>query len=148
MDPRVARLKTYDDCNSFAENVRVTHPELAAQAKKRGVLLRADAQGAKSEIERDAFAVVFALEDANTTTSRRYYATRTRNSFNKLGIISTVEKKVIQKRAAAGYKALIEHGLDEFTFEAVVLRYPDFFSTEAVNSARLRLEELENLKRG
>jgi hypothetical protein len=148
MDPRIARLKTYDDCNSFAENVSVMHPELAAQAKMRGVLLRADAQGAKSEVERDAFAVVFALEDANTIPGgRRYRATRTRNAFNKVGIIRTVEKKVSQKSPPAGFEALIQHGLDEFTFEAVVLRHPDFFSTEAVNSARLRLEEFEKIKR-
>lgn len=41
--------------------------------------------------------------------------------------------------SAAGYAALVEMGLEQFAFEAVVLRHPHLFSHEAVERSRERM---------
>jgi hypothetical protein len=43
MDERIARLKTADECEQFALNVQDRLPELARDARRRGVELRAAA---------------------------------------------------------------------------------------------------------
>ena len=51
MDPRVARLSTVDDCKKFAVNaVRLDRDDLAEQARRRAVEIRAEAYGATTEI--------------------------------------------------------------------------------------------------
>jgi len=57
------------------------------------------------------------------------------------GIIGAVERAVNRKRETVGYTALIEMGMQDFAFEAVVDRYPNLFSPEAVARARARMEK-------
>ena len=53
-DYRVVRLKTPEDCEGFALNVDKKHPDLAKQARRRAVELRAGAHGATSDAEVEA----------------------------------------------------------------------------------------------
>ena len=57
------------------------------------------------------------------------------------GIIKAVERAVNRNTETQGYTALVEMGLEEFAFEAVILRHPDLFSKEAVLRSRTRLNE-------
>ena len=57
------------------------------------------------------------------------------------GILGAVEHVVSRPDDAAGYTALIAMGLEQFAFEAVVLRHPEAFSSEAVERSRIRLQE-------
>ena len=43
--------------------------------------------------------------------------------------------------AAYGYTALVEMGLLEYAFEAVILRHPALFSEAAVSISRQRMSE-------
>jgi hypothetical protein len=43
------------------------------------------------------------------------------------------------------YQALVRMGMEDKLFEAVVLRYPDVFSAEAVVKARDRLSGLSSI---
>ena len=45
----------------------------------------------------------------------------------------------------AGYKVLIEMGMQDLTFEDVIVRYPDAFNHEVVLHAVARLKELSDL---
>lgn len=143
-DLRVLRLKTPDDCESFARNVDKTHPELAKQARRRAVELRAARYGAKSDAEREALEAIYAFEEVRSQqTGRRAYASRTWQSIKRNGILPTVERLVSRKVETVGYTALAEAGMEEFTFEAVVLRHPDAFSKEAAEQAKRRISERE-----
>jgi hypothetical protein len=51
-----------------------------------------------------------------------------------------VEFVVTRKDETTGYRALIEMGMEEMAFEAVVLRHPQVFSAEAVEASRARLQ--------
>ena len=86
MDPRIARLKTPQECERFAK------------------------------------------------------AARTWQSITRFGILETVERVVSRAKVSDGYNDLVALGLDEFTFEAVVIKYPDLFKPETVERAKERID--------
>lgn len=142
VDHRVLRLKSPEDCESFATNVLKSHPELAKEARRRAVELRADRYGAKSDVEREALQAIYAFEEVKSQTQkRRARASRTWQSIERNGIVATVENVVRRRTATDGWDSLIEAGMDDFTFEAVVVRHPEAFSTEAVEQAKKRLQD-------
>ena len=141
-DALVSRLKTPEDCEQFAKNVEAKSPDLAKQARRRAVELRAERYGAKTEVERAALECIYAFEEARSQeTGRRARANRTWQSIEKNGILPTVDKVVSRRKATDGYDALLEAGLEDFTFEAVVIRYPDSFTSEAVAQSKARLSQ-------
>ena len=143
-DPRVTRIKTPDECEQFAKNVEAEHPELAKLARRRAVELRALKYGAQTDVEREALQCIYAFEEARSQqTGKRARANRTWQSITKNGILPTVDKVVARRKATEGYDALVEAGLEDFTFEAVVLKFPDSFSPEAREQAKLRLSASE-----
>jgi hypothetical protein len=58
------------------------------------------------------------------------------------GIIPAVEHVVSRSQEAKGYIALVEMGMEDMAFEAVVLRHPEVLSADAVERSRIRLREL------
>lgn len=141
-DYRVLRLKTPQDCESFAINVQKEHPELAKDARRRAVELRSAQYGAKTDAEREALQAVYAFEEVRSQeTGRRAHASRTWQSIKRNGILATVERLVSRTTATEGYAALVEAGMEDFTFEAVVLRHPVAFSDKAVEQAKKRINE-------
>ena len=79
MDERVARLKTPEECERFAKNaIERNRRDLADEARKRAVELRAMAYGAKSEAERECLEAIYAYEEVLTSRNgRRTHASRT-----------------------------------------------------------------------
>ena len=143
-DYRVERCKTPAECESFAQNVEKDHPELAKAARRRAVELRAAEQGATTEAEFDALRAVCAFEDVRSQANgRKARPNRTRQSFQRIGIIPTVEKIVVRKTPTDGYAALVEAGMNDFTFEAVVLRNEAHFTPAAIEQAKRRSSERE-----
>ena len=57
------------------------------------------------------------------------------------GIIRAVERAVNRKDETLGYTTLIEMNMQDFAFEAVVLRYPDLFSPATIDRAKTRMDE-------
>lgn len=144
-DQRVARLKTAEDCERFAKNVEDTFPDLAKQARRRGVVLRAAAYGAHSAAEREALEAVYAVQEVmSQRNGKKTRASRTWQSFERHGILATVERVVGKTKETEGYTALVEMGMNDFTFEAVVLRNQGVFKRETIERARERLEELKS----
>jgi len=62
----------------------------------------------------------------------------------KHGILPAVERAVNRSQETAGYTALLEMGLEDFAFEAVVVKYPELFSKEAVARCEERIEQWKN----
>jgi hypothetical protein len=142
MDEKIERLETPEECESFARNVQEKHPDLARQARRKGVQLRAAAQGAKTSAEREAWAAVLAYEEVLFTKhGRRISASRTRQMIKRHGIMGAVERAVNRTSPTVGYRALVEVGMQDFAFENVVVRHPDSFSPGTVARARTRVEE-------
>ena len=141
MDPRVANLKNVADCDSFAVNARERGaPELADQARMRGIQIRAETYGATSVVERECLSAVYAYEEVlSAKKGRRQPASRTWQMIKRLGIIAAVERVVTKREVSTGFTALAEMGLMEFAFEAVILRHAESFSAEATAMSRERL---------
>lgn len=141
MDPRVEKLKTPKECETFMVNARAAGREdLAQEARRRAIELRARSYGANSSVEQECLEAVYAYEEVlSAKRGRRMTAARTWPMIKRLGVLKAVEKIVSRPDDAAGYTALIEMGLEKFAFEAVVVRHPDEFSFEAVEQSKVRV---------
>lgn len=143
MDERVAKLKTPEECERFAKNaLERNRRDLADEARKRAVALRAMAYGAKTEAERECLEAIYAYEEVLTAKNgRRTRASRTWQMIERHGILGAVERAVNRETETAGYTALLEMGLQDYAFEAVVVRHPELFSPETVQHSHARVNE-------
>lgn len=143
MDERVAKLKTPEECERFAKNaLERNRRDLADEARKRAVELRAMAYGAKTEAERECLEAIYAYEEVLTAKNgRRTRASRTWQMIERHGILGAVERAVNRETETAGYTALLEMGLQDYAFEAVVVRHPQLFSPETVQHSQARVNE-------
>jgi hypothetical protein len=140
MDERITKLKTPEDCEQFAINVETRgKPELALLARRRAIQLQAEMHGAKTAVENEAYQAVIAYERAMSKRGRKFHASRTWQMIKRHGIIKAVERVVSRKAESVGYTVLVEIGLQDMAFEAVVLRHPNVFSAEAVEQSKQRL---------
>ncbi len=141
-DEKVSRLKTSEDCESFAKNVEAKHPDLALQARRRAVELRAVAHGAETVAEREALEAMYAVEEViSQRNGKKTRASRTWQSIQRHGILQTAECVVSRSKPTDCYEALVEMGMDDFTFEAVVLCHETLFQPETIERAKARLNE-------
>jgi hypothetical protein len=63
--------------------------------------------------------------------------------FKEHGVLKAVDILVSKKRETAGYAALIEVGLQDYAFEAVVVRHSTLFSPIAVARSTARMADWE-----
>lgn len=141
MDRRIAVLKTVAACETFAENARDRGADdLADQARQRAVQLRAQAHGAKTEVERECLEAVHAYEEILTSRrGKRQPASRTWQMIRRLGILPAVERVVTKTHESSGNTELVKMGLKDYSFEAVILRHPESSSEEARARSRERM---------
>lgn len=146
MDDRVKKLKTPEECEIFARNAEERgHPELAAQAREKATELRAEKYGAKSQAEKEALQAIYAYEEVlSKKNGKRTRASRTWPMVERHGIIEAVERAVNRSHETQGYSSLVEMGLQEFAFEAVILRHRHLFSDAAVRISEERMAEWRN----
>lgn len=143
-DSTVARLTTPEECETYAANVAPNFPELAQQARRRGIELRAAAFGAKTEAELDALKVLYAYEQALFVKhGKKVKASYSWRKIANDGIIAAVEHAVKQPHDPLGYTTLKKMGLQDLTYESVVIRHSNVFSSEAVARAKERLRAWE-----
>lgn len=138
---QIARLETVQKCETFEQNaLKKDRPDLAVAARKRAVEIRAAAHGAKSKAERECIEAIYAYEQVlSARNQRKTSASRTWPMVERHGIIGAVERAVCRKDETLGYAALAEMGLEDYAFEAVVVRYPKLFSAEAIAQSQARI---------
>lgn len=142
-DDVIAKLKTPEECEQFAINVEQRDkPELALAARRRAVELRAAAHNASTVAEREALEAVYAYERVLfSKRGRKIRASRTWQMIERRGIIPAIEQVVTRSSESTGYTALVQMGMQDKSFEAVVLRHPEVFSAEAVRRSKERLDQ-------
>ena len=130
----------------LAKNVRDRNPDLARKARRRAVELRAISYGNKNEVELELLKALYAYEEVlSEKNKRKTRAARTWQMIKRHGIIGAAERAVNREIEPAGYKVLVEMGMHDLTFEAVIVRYPDTFNQEVVSRAKSRLKELTEI---
>ncbi len=145
MDDRVKKLRAPDDCEKFAKNARALgHEDLALQAKHRAIELRAAAYGAKTDAERECLQAIYAYEEIlSVKNGKRTRASRTWQAIKQHGILAAIERIVDRPDGTAGFTSLQEVGLENFAFEAVVLRHEGLFSEGAITRSRERMASID-----
>jgi hypothetical protein len=143
MDPTVARLENSAECEQFAINVAAKFPELALQARRRSFQFQAATHGEVSEVESACLQAIYASEQAiRQTSGKKGIGRRPWTIVKRLGIFPAVEKLAAEASVAkVAASTLIASGLPELTYDAVILRFSESFSTSAVNGARRRSPE-------
>jgi len=145
MHDRISTLTTPEECEQLALNVETQFPELAREARRRAVELRAASHGAASAAEREALEAVYAYERVlSAKRGKKTRASRTWQMIDRHGILPAVERAVNRSQETIGYTALIEMGMQDFAFEAVVCRHPDAFSPEAIKRSQDRLNQWQS----
>ena len=146
MDGRVKKIATPEKCEIFARNaLERNRPDLAREARQRAIQLQAESYGATSEAEKEALEAVYAYEEILTQKNcKRTKASRKWQMIKRHGIIEGVERAVNRSAETQGYASLVEMGLEEYAFEAVVLRHPELFSKDAVAKSKERLDSWRN----
>lgn len=137
----IANLDSPEKCEIFESNAaKQGRSDLAVAARKRALELRAAAHGATTQAERESLEAIYAYERVLTEKNgRKTRASRTWPMVERHGIIGAVERAVNRKDETVGYAALHEMGLQDYAFEAVVLRYPALFSADAVEWSMKRI---------
>ena len=130
MHELVLRISNPELCYVFARNARRNgHPELALQAYRRAVDLRAEEYPTTCEVERAAVRTIYAYEEAlSFAKGKRTRATGTWQMVNRFGVITAVAIRVRSRGAEDVGATLQELGMQDYSFEAVCATYPDVFN--------------------
>jgi hypothetical protein len=129
MHELVLRIKEPELCYVFAKNAtRRGHPELALQAHRRAVDLRAEQHGTASELEFAAVRAVYAYEEAlSVRKGKRTRATGTWQMVRRNGVLEALSKRLNSGGGEDVTPILKELGMEDYSFEAVRDAYPDAF---------------------
>ena len=121
MHELVLRIKKPELCYVFAENAtKRGHDNLALEAYRRAVDLRADEHDEVSEDEKLALKAFYAYEEALSYGQRkRKRATGTWQMVAKQGILPTLEKRVASKSADEAADALKTLKMEDYSFKSV-----------------------------
>ncbi|HLF11299.1 MAG TPA: hypothetical protein VJA26_08790 [Gammaproteobacteria bacterium] len=143
MDHLVERLRTPEECESFAKNAAARkRPDLALEARRRAVEMKASQHNAETPLETEALAAVYAYEALLTQQKgKKTKASRTWALIRRYGIIQAVEREMSRPTEAGDYETLLEMGMADLAFEALVVRHPGSFSAEALGTSTARLAE-------
>jgi len=143
MDDIISKLKTPEQCIQLAKNVIERNPNLAKEARRRAVELRAIAYGSTKRVEVELLKALYAYEEVLTEKNKKTTrASRTWQMIKKYGIINAAERAVNRPIEPNGYKVLVQMGMQDLTFESVIVHYPDAFNEEVVVRAQDRLKKL------
>lgn len=122
--------------------VKGKRQDLASAARNRAIELRAHAHGATSDVERECLEAIYAYEEVlSLKNGKKTPASRTWPMVKRHGILAAVERAVNRSSETIGYTALLDEGLADYAFEAVILRHPAAFSDQAVARSRARVDE-------
>jgi hypothetical protein len=137
MDHRVARLRTPEECVIVAKNaLALKRPDIALEARRRAVDIQVATHEAPTPLETEALAAIYASEAAMShQKGKKTRATKTWQVVKEKGLLQAAERAV---NSEADLAALAELGLEDLSFDALILRHPDSFSAAAVAASTAR----------
>ena len=127
MHELVLRIKKPELCYVFARNATERgHEDLAIQAYRRAVDLRAEEHGAETEAELMALKAFYAYEEAMSYgQKKRRRATGSWQLVNRHGVLAALQKRLNSKYAEESLPILRELKMDDYAFQAIADRYAE-----------------------
>jgi hypothetical protein len=143
MDYRVERLRNPIECENFAKNaIALKHPELASAARRKALTMQAAEHETTSPAEAEALAAIYAYElHLTRKNGRKTRASKTWGIVKTHGPIEAIKRAVSREPDAAVVAGLRELGLEDMTFDAVVLRHEEAFDAATVQLSKSRLAQ-------
>lgn len=94
-------------------------------------------------LEREFYITLAAYEELLAEKhGRKQPASYTRRKVRDKGVVQCLEDWALDTKETDGFRTLVDRGLVELTGEYLVTKYPDRFSSEAVDRAMLRLSKV------
>jgi hypothetical protein len=137
-------LKTPEQCRTVMERALAQGKQdlYAAVFRQLCRLSGATHDDPSDPLIRAAFEAVAAYEQTlKEKHGKKVLASRTRQKITKKGVYQSLVEWSKLHGDRPGFHALIEAGLPEFTFEAVIVRFSDRFTPEVVASCRETLKK-------
>lgn len=133
MHELVKRINDPELCYVFAKNARRKgHPELAVQAYRRAVDLRAEQHEVSSAAELSALRAIYAYEEAlSYGRGKRTRATGTWQLVNRHGLLPALSKRLQSRDNEEVLPILKDLGMEDYSFTAVHDAYPEAFGRMA-----------------
>jgi len=133
MHELVKRIKEPALCYVFAKNARRNgHPELAIQAYRQAVDLRAQQHEVETQAEAAALRAIYAYEEAlSYSRGKRTRATGTWQLVSRHGVLPAVHKRLHSRNGEDVQLVLEELGMTDYSFSAVRSAYPEVFEEMA-----------------
>lgn len=133
MHELVSRINDPELCYVFARNAsRNGHPELALQAHRRAVDLRAQQHQPVSEAEGAALRAIYAYEEAlSYVKGKRTRATGTWQLVNRHGLLRALSKRLSSGKLQDIRLVLAELGMEDYSFDAVYAAHRQDFEALA-----------------
>ena len=133
MHELVKRINDPELCYVFAKNARRKgHPELAVQAYRRAVDLRAGQHEVSSAAELSALRAIYAYEEAlSYGRGKRTRATGTWQLVNRHGLLPALSKRLQSRDNEEVLPILKDLGMEDYSFTAVHDAYPEAFGRMA-----------------
>ncbi len=133
MHDLVMRINKPELCYVFAKNaIDRGHPELALQAYRRAVDLRAAQHVTDSDAEEAAIRAIYAYEEAlSYRKGKRTRATGTWQLVNRKGVFSALAQRIQSRSTPDLTPVLIELGMEDYSFSATIKAHPQAFEALA-----------------
>jgi hypothetical protein len=133
MHELVLRINEPELCYVFAKNATNRgHPELALQAYRRAVDLRAEQHTEASAVELSALRAIYAYEEAlSFNKGKRTRATGTWQLVNRYGLLPALSKRLQSRDHDEVLPVLKELGMEDYSFNAVFEAHPEAFEQMA-----------------
>ena len=127
MHELVLRINKPELCYVFARNATARgHEDLALQAYRRAVDLRAEEHGPQTEAELMAYKAFYAYEEAMSHGQRkRRRATGSWQLVNRYGVLAALQRRVDSKYAEESLPILKQLGMEDYSFRAVADRHAE-----------------------
>ena len=118
-------------------------PSIMQAALKRAIDLRAEGFEPNDDFEDAVFHALAGYEIVlSIKNNRRVAANRTRNLLKRRTPQEALEFLVSVSNEIYGFQTLADMQLAEFTFESVVVRFPNLFTPEQIEKAQRRLDDI------
>lgn len=139
----IRNQKSEIECERFSINaVKKGRPDLVKCINRKSINLlvkKYPGYASLREVEIESLKATYSYEKIlRLKNGRRTPATYTWSSIKNHGIVGGIDRIVSKPRDTSGFTNLSEMRLKDYSFESIVLKYPNAFSNSAVEQATFR----------
>lgn len=143
----IENLKSEKECESFSKNLlKNNRPDLVPLINRKSIELlvqKYPGYASLREVEIAALKATYSYEKIlSLKNGKKTPATYTWRAITNHGIIGGIDRIVSKGKQTLGFTYLSKLGLKDYSFEAIVLKYPDVFSNIAVEKAQINIGTL------